>query len=168
MRISLVVAASTNNVIGRNGELPWRISDDLKHFKAVTMGHPIVMGRRTFESIGRPLPGRTNIVLTTQRDYAADGCKVVHSPAAALRAAETADEIMVIGGGEVYALFLPMAARVHLTRVDATIEGDAYFPELLPNEWQLIEDDARPRGENDFAFSFQVFERVAGPSPANA
>ena len=95
MRISLVVAASTNNIIGRDGELPWHIGEDLRHFKAVTMGHPIVMGRRTFESIGRALPGRLNIVVTRNPDYAAEGCTVVDSPAAALRVADGADEVML-------------------------------------------------------------------------
>lgn len=161
MRISLVVAASANNVIGRDGELPWRISEDLRHFKRVTMGHPIIMGRRTFESIGRALPGRTNIVLTTRSDYAAEGCVVVNSPAAALHAAGSAEEVMVIGGGEIYELFMPMAMRIHLTRVEAEIDGDAFFPSLLPEEWRLASEEAQGRDdESGYSYRFQVLDRV--------
>jgi len=109
--ISLIVAASTNNVIGNDGELPWRLSDDLKRFKAVTMGKPIVMGRKTFESIGRPLPGRQNIVISRQGGFAADGCDVVQSIEQAVEVAGAAEEIMVIGGSEIYAAFLPITPK---------------------------------------------------------
>jgi dihydrofolate reductase len=109
--ISIIVAAAENGVIGAQGELPWRLSDDLRRFKAVTMGKPIVMGRKTYESIGRPLPGRQNIVITRQSGFEAAGCDVVDSKEAALAAAGEADEIMVIGGSQVYALFLPYAGR---------------------------------------------------------
>ena len=112
MMISIIVAASENDVIGAAGELPWKLSDDLKRFKAVTMGKPIVMGRKTWESIGRPLPGRQNIVITRQEGYDAAGCEVVASPGGAIAVAGEADEIMVIGGSEDYDLFLPMANRV--------------------------------------------------------
>lgn len=164
MRISLVVAASTNNVIGRDGDLPWRISEDLKHFRKITMGLPIIMGRRTFESIGRALPGRRNIVLTTQADFVAEDCVVVNSPAAALQAAGDASEVMVIGGGEIYALFLPMAARIHLTRVDANIDGDAYFPALDPEDWRLVQESESPDSDaGEYAYRFQTFERSTAP-----
>ena len=126
--ISLIVAASTNNVIGNQGELPWRLSDDLKRFKAVTMGKPIIMGRKTFESIGRALPGRQNIVITGQADFMAEGCDVVGSKEAALAATGDADEVMVIGGSQVYALFHPDAGRLYLTRVHAEIDGDDGLP----------------------------------------
>jgi len=163
VRISLVVAASTNDVIGRDGELPWRISEDLKPFKKITMGHPIIMGRKTFESIGRALPGRRNIVLTTRADYDAEGCVVVNSPAAALQAADAAEEVMVIGGGEVYALFLPMAERIFLTRVEADVVGDAFFPMPAPAEWTLVSDEPRrPAGDSSYPYRFQVFERRTG------
>lgn len=134
--ISLIVAASTNNVIGNDGELPWRLSDDLKRFKAVTMGKPIVMGRKTFESIGRPLPGRQNIVITRQQDFVADGCDVVQSTAGAVEVAGTAEEIMVIGGSQIYAAFLPIADRVYFTRVHTKVDGDAFFPSLDKAKWR--------------------------------
>ena len=158
--ISLVVAVSTNNVIGSEGDLPWRLSADLKHFKALTMGKPIVMGRRTWESIGRALPGRQNIVITRQADYVADGADVVTSPAAALRAAGDAAEIMVIGGGEIYALFLDKAERLYRTLVETSLGGDTYFPEIDKDDWQLISSDAHAAdADNDFAVLFQTFAR---------
>ena len=159
--ISIIVAASANNVIGSQGDLPWRLSDDLKRFKAMTMGKPIVMGRKTWESIGRPLPGRQNIVITRQADFQADGCDVVSSPRAALAAAGGADEIMVIGGSQVYALFLPDAERLYLTRVHAKIEGDAYFPEIRESEWRLVSDEDHAADDrNAFDFSFRTYERT--------
>ena len=124
------------------------------------MGHPIVMGRKTYESIGRALPGRKNIVLTTRADFAAEGCVVVNSPAAALRAAEGAAEVMVIGGGEVYALFLPMAGRIYLTRVEADIDGDAFFPALADDDWLLVSDEpGRPEEKANYPDRFQLFDR---------
>ncbi len=158
--ISIIVAASTNNVIGVQGELPWRISDDLKRFKQLTMGKPIVMGRLTWESIGRALPGRQNIVITRQSDFAAAGCDVVDSPAAALAVAGDAEEVMIIGGGQIYDLFLPKASRLHLTRVDAVIEGDARFPDISEDAWMLVESEAHAAGDsNEFAFEFRTYER---------
>jgi len=134
--ISLIVAASTNNVIGAQGELPWHLSGDLKRFKAITMGKPIVMGRLTYESIGRSLPGRQNIVITRQVDYAAEGCDVVQSVDAAIEAAGNAEEIMIIGGSRIYLEFLPRADRIYLTRVQAEVEGDTFLPELPQDEWR--------------------------------
>ena len=134
--ISLIVAASTNNVIGAQGELPWHLSGDLKRFKAITMGKPIVMGRLTYESIGRSLPGRQNIVITRQVDYAAEGCDVVQSVDAAIEAAGNAEEIMIIGGNRIYQEFLPRADRIYLTRVQAEVEGDTFLPELPQDEWR--------------------------------
>lgn len=158
--ISIIVAASTNNVIGAQGELPWRLSDDLKRFKQLTMGKPIVMGRRTFESIGRPLPGRQNIVITRQPGYDAAGCDVVASPAAALAAAADAAEAMIIGGSQVYELFLPKASRLYLTRVHVDIEGDAYFPDFDETAWHLLSSEAHEASDaNDFAFDFMTYER---------
>jgi dihydrofolate reductase len=136
--ISLIVAAATNNVIGVNGGLPWHLPDDLKRFKAITMGKPIVMGRKTFESIGQALPGRKNIVISTQAGFRAGGCDVVASTAAAIASADGADEIMIIGGAQIYRLFLPMATRVYLTRVHAEITGDASFPPLDPVLWWQV------------------------------
>ncbi len=158
--ISLVVAASINNVIGVQGELPWKISDDLKRFKALTMGKPIVMGRLTWESIGRALPGRQNIVITRSADFQAAGCDVVSSPVDALRAAGAANEVMIIGGGQIYELFLPKASRVYLTRVQAEIDGDAFFPELDTETWTLTSSEQHHAGEkNEFDFEFRTYER---------
>jgi len=158
--ISIIVAASTNNVIGVQGELPWKISDDLKRFKKLTMGKPIVMGRLTWESIGRPLPGRQNIVITRQPDFSADGCDVVASPAAALDVAGDAEEIMIIGGGQIYDLFLPKAGRLHFTRVHTETEGDAFFPAIDASSWELVDIETFAASEaNEFAFEFRTYER---------
>jgi dihydrofolate reductase len=158
--ISIIVAASANNVIGAGGELPWRLPDDLRRFKRLTMHKPIVMGRRTWESIGRPLPGRQNIVLTRRPDYEAPGCQVVTSPAEALRIAAGAAEVMIIGGSEIYALFLPKASRIYLTHVVADIDGDTYFPRIEQQDWRLVECEAHPADENnEFALEFRVYER---------
>ncbi|MGB5336578.1 MAG: dihydrofolate reductase [Woeseiaceae bacterium] len=158
--ISIIVAASTNDVIGVRGELPWKISADLKRFKALTLGHPVVMGRRTFESIGRALPGRQNIVITRQANYAAPGCDVVSSPADALSAAGDVDEIFIIGGSEIYALFLSKASRLYLTRVHCNIDGDAYLPEFNELDWRLTETEAHAADDaNQFAFEFRTYEQ---------
>lgn len=159
--ISLIVAVSANHVIGSRGALPWRLSDDLRRFKEVTMGKPIVMGRKTWDSIGRPLPGRQNIVITRQRDFEAEGCEVVGSVAEAMTAAGDAAEVMVIGGSQVYALFMPVADEMYLTRVHAEVEGDAFFPVVHETEWQLIDEENHCADDrNEHAFSFQRFERV--------
>lgn len=159
--ISIIVAASTNNVIGVHGELPWKISDDLKRFKQLTLGKPIVMGRLTYESIGRPLPGRQNIVITRQPDFSAPGCDIVESPAGALGAAGDADEIMIIGGGQIYDLFLPKAGRLHLTRVHTELDGDAFFPPIDAADWQLVASESHAASAaNEFAFEFRTYERT--------
>ena len=159
--ISLIVAASENGVIGRDGDLPWRLSDDLRRFKAVTMGKPIVMGRKTWESIGRPLPGRQNIVVSRQPGLQCEGAEVVTSAEAAVAAAAGAGEIMIIGGSEIYALFLPLADRVYLTRVHAHVEGDAVFP-ALGDAWRLLSDERHAADDNnDHDMSFRVYERTA-------
>ena len=159
--ISLIVAASANNVIGSQGELPWRLSDDLRRFKEITMGKPIIMGRKTWDSIGRPLPGRQNIVITRQADFAAEGCDVVTSAADAISAAGDAPETMVIGGSQVYSLFLPDADRLYLTRVHAEVDGDAFFPEISEADWRLVDEEHHASDDrNEHAFSFQRFERV--------
>ena len=159
--ISLIVAAAENGVIGRQGELPWRLSDDLRRFKAITMDKPIVMGRKTWESIGRPLPGRHNIVITRQPGYAAEGCDVVSSVDAAVAASGDADEIMIIGGSEIYQLFLCRADRIYLTRVHADVEGDTSF--ALPDavDWRLVSDERHAADDrNEFDYSFRRYDRV--------
>ena len=160
MTVSLVVAAAKNNVIGREGELPWHLPDDLRHFKRLTTGKPIIMGRRTFESIGRPLPDRHNIVMTRDPDYAAAGCDVVTSVSDALKLAGDDSEVMVIGGGQVYRDFLPRAGRIYLTRVQAEIDGDTYFPEIDASDWQLVSSEHHDADEKHaYAFEMMVFER---------
>lgn len=158
--ISLIVAASTNNVIGAQGGLPWRLSGDLKRFKAQTMGKPVVMGRLTYESIGRALPGRQNIVITRQPDYEADGCDVVRSVDAAIEVADEAEEIMVIGGSHIYQAFLPLADRIYLTRVQANVEGDTFLPDLDAGEWREVSREEYAADElNDFDVVVTTLQR---------
>ena len=155
--ISLIVAASMNNVIGAKGDLPWRLSTDLKRFKTLTMGKPIVMGRKTYESIGRPLPGRQNIVVTRNPGFVADGCDVVSSIDAAIEVAGDAEEIMVIGGSHIYAAFLPRADRIYLTRVQAELEGDAYLPAIDKDKWHEVSAENHAADDsNDYDAVFSV------------
>ncbi len=160
MTLSLVVAASSNNVIGRDGGLPWHLPDDLRQFKRLTMGKAVIMGRSTYESIGRPLPDRRNIVMTRNADYVADGCDVVSSVSEAIDAVEGAEEAMIIGGGQVYRDFLPLADRIYLTRVQAEVEGDTYFPEIDEATWRLVSSEHHGADEKHrYAFDVMVFER---------
>lgn len=157
---SLIVAMSENRVIGRNGRLPWHLPADLARFRRLTIGHPLVMGRRTFEALGRVLPGRTSIVVTRQADYAAADVLVAGSLPDALQKAGEATEVFVIGGEQIYRCALPWADRIYLTLVHAQLQGDAFFPELRDDEWQLTEEqrfsaDAR----NPYDFSFRVLDR---------
>jgi len=159
--ISLIVAVSANGVIGRGGELPWHLSDDLKRFKQLTLGKPIVMGRKTFESIGRALPGRQNIVLTRQSEFAADDCDVVSSIDAAIAASGDAGEVVVIGGSEIYKLFLPLAERIYMTRVQIDVDGDVRFPELDDELWQETERENHDADDlNEYEFTTSVLERT--------
>jgi dihydrofolate reductase len=164
MRVSLVVAAAENGTIGTANRLPWHLPDDLKHFKALTLGKPILMGRKTFASIGKPLPGRVNIVMSRQRDLELPGCHVVDSMRAARQVAGDARELCVIGGGELYAQALSSTHVIHLTRVHATIAGDAFFPTLDPSEWQERVIGTHEADERHaYAFSFIELERVSPP-----
>lgn len=148
-------------MIGVDGALPWRLSDDLRRFKAVTLGKPVVMGRKTFESIGRPLPGRHNVVLTRNRDFVAAGCTIVTSADEALAVTADAEEVMIIGGGQVYTMFLARADRVYLTRVHTEVAGDARFPVLSAAEWRLAgNEDHAADSVNEFPFTFEVFDRI--------
>jgi len=159
--ISLIVAVSANGVIGRGGELPWHLSDDLKRFKQLTLGRPIVMGRKTFESIGRALPGRQNIVLTRQSEFAADDCDVVSSIDAAIAASSDAGEIVVIGGSEIYKLFLPLAERIYMTRVHIDVDGEVRFPELDDELWQESERENHDADDlNEYEFTTSVLEHT--------
>ena len=163
MIVSLVVARAENGVIGVENRLPWHLPADLKHFKATTMGKPIVMGRRTFESIGKPLPGRDNIVVSRAAAFAAPGCRVVHSFEEALQVAEEsrAGEIMVIGGAMLYEHALPHADRIYLTLVHTRVEGDVFFPALEATVWREVShEDHGPDARNPHAYSFLVYERA--------
>jgi dihydrofolate reductase len=158
--VTLVVAAAENGVIGRDNALPWHLPDDLKHFKQVTLGKPVVMGRKTFESIGKPLPGRQNIVVTHDANYQHPGVTVVRSPEAALTAAGAAPEIMVIGGAALFRDLLPRATRVHLTRVHSSVDGDVRWPGLELHEWRRVECEAHAADERHaFAMTFELWEK---------
>ncbi len=168
MKLSMIVAQSENRVIGRNNKLPWNLPEDLRYFKQVTMGKPIIMGRKTYESIGRPLPGRLNIVITRSRDYARTGIEVVHSLDEALAQAASFCEIngqaeaLIIGGADLYAQALPLTQRLYLTQVHATVEGDAFFPHLAGNAWREVGAQRfSADGCNPYDYSFQVLERIA-------
>jgi dihydrofolate reductase len=150
-----------NRVIGYRNRLPWHLPADLRHFKQITMGKPILMGRRTWESIGRPLPGRSNIVITRDRAYAAAGCSVVHSVDEALRAAQGHEEVMLIGGEQLYRQLLPQTERLYITQVQGEFPGDAFFPELDPAGWREVARSEQPRDEkNAHACSFITLERL--------
>lgn len=156
MRISIIVAAAENDIIGRDGKLPWRISADLRRFKKLTMEHTLLMGRRTWEAIGRPLPGRTSMVLSRDQNLHIAGVEVFADFEAAVRAASLRGEkeLFVAGGGEIYRLALPRAQRVYLTRVHQEIDGDTHFPLLNPSHWRLVWEE-----KHDPDYTFQIFER---------
>lgn len=165
MIISFAVAASENNVIGKDNQLLWSLPNDMKFFKNTTWGFPVIMGRKTFESLGKPLAGRTNIVITRQADYKSDGIIVVPSLEAAISAAASTDarEAFVIGGGEIFKQALPIAERIVLTRVHTVIEGDAFLPELSPEEWEMEwHQDFEPDEKHAWAYSFQIWRRRSG------
>lgn len=157
MKIVLVAAIGRNNVIGRDGQLPWRLKSDLKHFRAVTTNRPVVMGRKTFESMGKPLPDRTNIVLTRNLGLIVPGGALANSMDAAMGFARQdairrgVDEIMIIGGGDVFERMLPMADRLEITHVNASPEGDAFFPRLEPSDWREVKRASYPAGPDDDA-----------------
>jgi len=166
MNLALIWAMSRNRTIGRNNALPWHLPEDLKYFKQVTMGKPIIMGRKTWESIGRPLPGRSNIVISRDPSYRAEGVKIVHSLVEAIALAESialidgVDEAVVIGGAQIYALALPLAQRLYMTQVHAEVEGDAFFPQFDLTQWEeLGREDFSASGPNPYDYSFVVFER---------
>jgi dihydrofolate reductase len=160
--ISLLVARARNGVIGRDNALPWRLPADLRRFKALTMGKPMLMGRRTFEAIGRALPGRVNLVLTRDPAWRAPGAVAVHSLDEAFAHAGSAPELMVIGGAELFKLVLPLAEHVYLTDVHAAIPGDTEFPELAPEEWRELERSAHAAdAEHEHAMTFRTLKRRA-------
>lgn len=161
MIISIIAAMDIKGVIGLEGVLPWHLSADLKRFKAMTMGKPLIMGRKTYESIGRPLPGRKNIVLTQSQEFKAEGCTVVHSLEEALLVAGEVDEVMIMGGSGIYDQSLDRANRLYITEVHAEVSGDVYFPEFDIGEWvEIKREDHSADDKNDFDYSFVVMERV--------
>ena len=163
-RVSLVAAVATNGVIGDDGRLPWRLSSDLRRFKTLTFGKPVVMGRKTFDTIGKPLVGRDNIVVTRQGGFAPAGVTVAASLDAALAraAAGGTSEIMVLGGGEIYAQAIGRADRLYITHVDAAPAGDTRFPVIDPAVWQAIAEEALPAGDKDSAATrFVTYDRIA-------
>lgn len=161
MQLSIIVAMDRNRVIGKNDTLPWHISEDLKHFKKITMGKPIVMGRKTHESIGRPLPGRENIIITRDKNYRVEGCTVLHSLEDVFEHCRNVDEVMITGGSEIYKYALEKASRLYLTEVHAEIEGDTFFPEFDRNEWQETGRETFKADEkNEFDYSFVVLDKI--------
>ena len=166
-KLCAIVAIDRNNVIGREGDLPWRLPSDLKHFKRVTLGKPCLMGRKTWESLPFPLPGRPNLVLTRNANYTAKGAQVFSDMHAMigqgyeLAGAAGVDELMLIGGAQLYETLLPRCDRLYVTRVDAEVDGDAVFPEIDLTEWHLTGEDAPQKGPKDeFSFQVAVFDRI--------
>ncbi len=161
--ISFVVAAATNNAIGKDGKMPWHLPNDMKHFKNVTWGMPVVMGRKTFESLGKVLPGRKNIVISRQPGWNVEGTVAVQKIEDALFVAKQTDakEVMVIGGGEIYKALFDKASRIYLTRVEAEPEADTFFPSLSPKDWYLVSQQIHEADEkNSYNYSFQLWERI--------
>ena len=161
MRVNIVVAMDRRGVIGREGGLPWRLSADLRRFREITMGHPLIMGRKTHESIGRPLPGRLNIVLSRDPAFRAPGCVLVPELAAALAMCAEVEEVMVVGGAQIYAAALAACTRLYLTEVDAEVTGDVFFPAIHREDWTEISRQSVPADEkNEFESRFVVLDRV--------
>lgn len=161
MKVALIVAMDEQGLIGKDNDLPWKISADLQYFRRTTMGKPIIMGRNTHESIGRPLPGRQNIVISSQQNYRAEGCDVVQSIDAALALCSDAEQVMVMGGASLYQQILPLADTLYLTRVHASLDGDTWFPEWSEQDWQLISSEDHQADENnEFDYSFQLYQRI--------
>ena len=160
MNISIIVAASRNDVIGKDNDLIWHLSSDLKRFKELTTGHHIIMGRKTFDSIGKPLPNRTSIIITRQENYSVDGCIVVNSMDEALAKVENDEEAFIIGGGSIYEEALAKADKIYLTRVHHNFEGDTFFPKLDYKEWESVTRiDNLPDEKNPFPYSFIDLKR---------
>jgi dihydrofolate reductase len=162
MKISSIVAIGKNNVIGKDNQIPWYLPEDLKWFKRQTLGHAVIMGRKCFESIGRPLPKRTNIIITRDVFYLAQGCEIVHSLSEAIdkAAAEGETEAFIIGGGEIYTQSMELIDKIYLTEVEIEAEGDVFFPALTPDEWQLLSEEKHFKDEkNEWDYTFKIFER---------
>ena len=160
MNISIIVAASRNNVIGKDNQLIWRLSADLKRFKALTTGHTIIMGRKTFDSIGKPLPNRTSVIITRQEDYQQEGCIVVHSLEEALESVKDQEKVFIIGGGTIYEQAIDKADELYLTLVHKEFDGDTFFPEIKMSEWESVaRQDCMPDEKNEYPYSFIDYKR---------
>ena len=163
MLISLIVAMAHGRVIGANNQMPWHMPADLRHFKQMTLGKPVIMGRRTYESIGRPLPGRRNLVISRQPAWSADGVECCPSLDAALHAVQDGAEVMIIGGGQLYREALPRADRLYLTHIDLQVEGDTWFPDYLAagDEWRVLSREHHPEDEhNPYPYCFEILARA--------
>jgi dihydrofolate reductase len=160
--LSLIAAHAKNRVIGKDNAMPWHLPADLAYFKKVTLGKPIIMGRKTYESIGRPLPGRMNIIISRDPSYQVQGCETVTSVEQALLLIQAVDEVMVIGGGSIYEHCLPFADKLYITHIDAEIEGDTYFPFYdTDHDWQKIASELYPADDkNKFSLEFSVYQKV--------
>jgi len=170
MRISLIAAMDRNRIIGHDNDLPWHLPNDLQWFKKNTLGKPILMGRKTFDSIGRPLPGRTNIILTRDTTFQADGCVVVHNVDEALKAASDyvsdidKGEVVVIGGGQLFEMLIDVADRLYLTRIDSDFKGDTFFPKIELSEWNVLwQEELLKSAGSLFDIRFMILERVSHP-----
>lgn len=161
MRVSLIVAMSENAVIGREGDLPWHLSSDLRRFKRLTMGHHIVMGRKTFESIGRLLPGRSTVIVTRNPGFLVEGAKIAASVEQAIQMSQADDEVFITGGAEIYRHSMQLVDRLLITRVDADVEGDALFPDYDSSQWRLTHRESFPADKkNDYPHTFEIYERT--------
>jgi dihydrofolate reductase len=161
MIVSMIAALALNGVIGRDNSLPWRLPSDLKRFKSITMGKPIIMGRRTYESIGRPLPGRRNIVVTRNPTYRSEGCTIVHSVDAALEAAAGSEEVVIIGGAELFRQLFPKADRLYLSIIDREFVGDTYFPEFDRSQWvEVLTETVDAIEDSPLSYRFTILERL--------
>jgi dihydrofolate reductase len=161
-RIAFVVAVGRNKVIGKDGRLPWRLPDDMRHVRAITMGKPLIMGRRTYESIGKPLDGRTNIVLTRDPSFHPEGVLVAGSPEEALRLAGDAPEIIVFGGAQVFKEFLPLTDRLYMTSVDAGVEGDTFFEMGPSTDWRVVKNERHEADDrHEYGFNILTLDRIS-------
>lgn len=157
----MIAAASGNDVIGKDNDMLWRLPDDFKRFKALTSGHSIIMGRKTFESLPGILPNRTHVIVTRNKDYKVDGCEVESSLVEALITSRTEKDVFIIGGGEIYKQGMELADKIELTRVHANFEGDTFFPEINLNEWKLVKEEFHDRDlKHQYSFTYQTYARI--------
>jgi dihydrofolate reductase (trimethoprim resistance protein) len=160
MKISLIAAMDNNRVIGKNNDIPWRLPKEWQYVRKTTMGHPIILGRKNFESIGKALPGRRNIILTQDRSYCAQGCEILYSVEDVIKSCHNEDEIFIFGGEQIYKLFLPYVEKMYLTKIDYEFEGDTFFPEVDYEQWQEISvQKGITNEENPFHYYFHVYQR---------